>query len=398
MTAESPHAPCAAEAPWWFSGRAGPPAVWNERGAWIGDDACRACHAAESEGFAGNAHAAVMRPGPGLGCEACHGPAGRHRDAPETPGLVDAFAKLDARAAEERCVRCHFESLRARGVRGAHARVTAVTCTACHAAHHEAPAAAPAPSELAPAAGACARCHAEAIRAHLRSDHGALVSGPGARGCEVCHGPGEEHVRASGRPGTIRVPAPPEQDGLCRDCHRGSPALARWDSSDHARAGVACAACHTLLGDPLEPASRRELRVCGGCHAAEAAEFRLPNRHPLPEGTMACSSCHDVHGGRSTPFSRRALDDRCVSCHPGTAGPFVFEHEADRTEGCGACHAPHGSPNRRLLTVWPVRDLCLQCHPATPPNHDLSSFSPFLECARCHTEVHGSDIDPLLFR
>ena len=84
--------------------------------------------------------------------------------------------------------------------------------------------------------------------------------------------------------------------------------------------------------------------------------------------------------------------------HHHTAGPFVFEHEAGRIDGCGACHAPHGSPNHRLLKMWPVRELCLSCHPVTPPSHNMAPFSPFRECATCHTEVHGSNLDPRLFR
>jgi DmsE family decaheme c-type cytochrome len=318
----------------------------------------------------------------------------------ETMGLVDAFGSLDRRAIEERCARCHLDDLRVRGEHGPHAAIRSHSCTGCHVIHQGAPAAERAvPAAKGPlVAQACTMCHEEAIEAHLRSDHAALIVGPGAGGCEACHGPPEAHLKNPEAKGAIKKPTRQEQEVLCQSCHQVHPSLGRWKASAHAGHEIGCLACHDLLGDKRRPLRRQEMTRCGGCHPAEAAEFRLPNHHPVPEGAMSCSSCHDPHGGRAASLYRRHEDERCLECHPAMAGPFVFEHEADRTEGCAACHRPHGSPNRRLLTVWPVRNLCLQCHAVTPLNHDISSFSPFLECARCHTEVHGSDIDRFLFR
>jgi DmsE family decaheme c-type cytochrome len=152
----------------------------------------------------------------------------------------------------------------------------------------------------------------------------------------------------------------------------------------------------------VEPASADphadETALCARCHESAVAEFRLPNRHPVLEGDMSCTDCHDVHGDRPGVLANRRLQQRCEECHAGTVGPFVHEHEAGRIDGCAACHQPHGSPNRLLLTMTPVRDLCLSCHPSTPATHTLAGFSPFLECAQCHTEVHGSDLSPRLFR
>jgi predicted CXXCH cytochrome family protein len=47
---------------------------------------------------------------------------------------------------------------------------------------------------------------------------------------------------------------------------------------------------------------------------------------------------------------------------PEKRGPFVFEHQCVKVEGCGICHDAHGSPNRLLLPYRGVRRLCIQCH------------------------------------
>jgi predicted CXXCH cytochrome family protein len=60
-----------------------------------------------------------------------------------------------------------------------------------------------------------------------------------------------------------------------------------------------------------------------------------------------------------------------------------------------ACHDPHGSTNRRMLTHATMRPLCLQCHPDTP--HDMSKRK-FDNCIACHSEIHGSDYDKAMRR
>src|SRR5689334_8035143 len=52
--------------------------------AYVGADACAACHDAQAASFASTIHAQVLderRPESERGCEACHGPGGAHADA-----------------------------------------------------------------------------------------------------------------------------------------------------------------------------------------------------------------------------------------------------------------------------------------------------------------------------
>jgi len=57
---------------------------------------------------------------------------------------------------------------------------------------------------------------------------------------------------------------------------------------------------------------------------------------------------------------------------------------------------PHGSPNPRMLTRRDVSLLCLECHVDVPAFHDISRPR-YKNCQNCHTAVHGSNRDPLLF-
>jgi DmsE family decaheme c-type cytochrome len=103
-------------------------------------------------------------------------------------------------------------------------------------------------------------------------------------------------------------------------------------------------------------------------------------------------------------------DSACVKCHSDKQGPFIYEHAPVKTEGCQACHTPHGSTNPKLLTRNTVKFLCLECHsntpgtpaeqgigPGTPSFHNLS-LPRFQNCTTCHAMIHGSNASPVYFR
>lgn len=249
---------------------------------------------------------------------------------------------------------------------------------------------------------ACASCHDEVARGFRATVH-ARAARDGS--CESCHGAGGAHAEG-GDAGLIRrfgpsIPAAVRTAG-CLACHVRDPHGRTWAGSDHAIASLACDDCH----DPHRPAGRTPLlrtaepELCYGCHATVRAQFQLTERHPLENGSIRCSDCHDPHApsdrGRLAGFKQGA----CLDCHTEYRGPWVFEHESVAVEGCTACHAPHGSTNRHLLTYQRVGDLCLQCHPGQPFFHVVVDgngrrTTGFNDCTRCHTEIHGSNNDAL---
>jgi len=340
--------------------------------------------------FAATAHAPLRESEePGWGCDACHGPGWDHSDS-KLPEDIERPETLAAAETAELCSRCHFETLRVLDAAGRHAGADRAACTDCHAIHG--PPEQAAGENLDTVAG-CAGCHPDAVAVHQASLHRHWFAWGGTIACMSCHG---EEVQAHAEdPEAVHLERPrgAELEAHCVTCHeeRGP----RWQGTIHEAGGLACLDCH----EPFDDTGSRAAEHCLDCHPASRAEFQLPYHHPLEEGAVACSDCHDPHddGGRGV-FAGRRLARRCEECHSRETGPFVFSHEAGRLDGCGACHEAHGSPNPKLLRMWPLRDLCLSCHPATPANHDQRSFSPFRECITCHVEIHGSDLDRRYFR
>ena len=382
---------------------------------YVGKDGCLDCHKDRVRTLAGSFHASLQEKGnPSTGCEECHGPGLEHVGYADERGIRHPV-KAPREESNTVCLRCHAAVLE-RPVAGHRTWVDArkVACASCHLVHfargdraaaHERPAAA-AMADLE-AAGAkplaaelCLKCHPDAHPDMARSGHRDLMAGE--KSCGECHGNGSLHAAAGGLENLILLPTKQdaaEADRTCIACHEEAerPLLA-WTCSEHRRENVACVACH----DPNAAQGRTLLKedpaLCVDCHGDVGAEFRLPFRHRVPEGTMKCADCHDPHGNEAGLHRLELTRDACVRCHPEKGGPFVYDHTAKTLEGCTVCHRPHGSPNKRLLETREVRTLCLSCHPDLPLSHDQKPGSVYRDCMRCHVEIHGSDVNPRLHR
>jgi len=252
------------------------------------------------------------------------------------------------------------------------------------------------------AANPCADCHGEQVTASSRGPH-AGIAGRETRFCESCHANAVKHL-ASGSAADIRGKvalrkwSAKEKAMACLSCHRGQ--IPAWEGTPHARSKeVSCWSCHGDAGHDAKgnPVARRGETACASCHVEQVSQFRRVYHHPVPEGRMSCASCHDVHGKDAA--ATRRIEAKCLSCHPEAAGPYVFPHRA-LEDGCSSCHTPHGSVNRGLLRTA-GNGTCLSCHvqsnfPAVgnvPHNRMLQGGG---KCLDCHSEVHGSNVDPLM--
>ncbi len=193
------------------------------------------------------------------------------------------------------------------------------------------------------------------------------------------------------------APAVAAEEASCGACHPVEGEL-HGASRLHRAPGVEdCVLCHAPHGPDLEAMPPVPAASCESCHAEVVASFRLPFSHPLGVG-IACTSCHPPHGDRPRALREHVRHAACVGCHVEKAGPYLFEHEADRTLLCLACHLPHGSSNRRLLTHASSRSLCMSCHEDLDAIHRQNPIFPFRECLQCHAEVHGSNWSGEFFR
>jgi predicted CXXCH cytochrome family protein len=236
----------------------------------------------------------------------------------------------------------------------------------------------------------CKTCHEEMYKNFETTPHFATTldskKGPEWHGCEACHGPGKEHVEGGGDKSkifTFKGASAQDSSARCLDCHSPHHALEKQ-----------------YLMKEQQP------QVCYGCHLEVKPDFSRAFHHRVNEGLIACSNCHNPHGGFLTRQLRStaAQDLVCFNCHTDKAGPFAFEHAAVKTEGCVACHAPHGSSNPRLLKRSNINLLCMECHtltvdsaaPAIPSFHNQAQK--YQACTLCHVAVHGSNSDRFLFK
>ena len=275
----------------------------------------------------------------------------------------------------------------------------------------------------------CRTCHPDVWLNFNRNPHFKSVAmgnqAPEKTGCEGCHGAGGNHVAAKGGKATIKafsVMTPGQALDTCLTCHSKDISRANIRKSAHTEADVACNTCHSVH-KPATPKfllAKQQTQLCYTCHADVRAQFEMPSKHRVNEGAVQCSDCHNPHGafaetwrtgtGTAMLTNARENEQPCLKCHIDKRGPFVFEHEPVRVEGCATCHQPHGSTNAKLLRRPVVFTVCLECHngggtfgrqangvQAQTSSHNLQDPK-YQRCVLCHVKIHGSNSDSNFLR
>jgi DmsE family decaheme c-type cytochrome len=254
----------------------------------------------------------------------------------------------------------------------------------------------------------CITCHEDVYKKHFENTPHYKTALDEGHGCESCHGPGSAHVEGGGDTSKIvsfSHLSKEEASNRCLNCHGDSHEHRNFSGSMHSTNDVGCLDCHSVheAKEPEHLLVRSQPALCYGCHLSAKAEFARPYRHRVNEGLVQCADCHNVHGTTSLRQARTlpSGDAVCFKCHADKQGPFIFEHVPVKTEGCGACHTPHGSTNPRLLRVVQVNLLCLQCHSfpgqgPSGPSHNLASQ--YQACTLCHQAIHGSNASNVFFK
>ncbi len=260
----------------------------------------------------------------------------------------------------------------------------------------------------------CRTCHEDAGKTFDKGPHWKTLSdkhhGPQWQGCESCHGPGKTHAESADPDKIIRFAglSREESSKRCLTCHEFGEEHANFLRSEHLKNNVGCVDCHSAHHPQVQARLLRASQpgMCYSCHLEKKADFSKPFHHKVNEGLLQCTDCHNPHGGFLTRQLRatNAQDTLCFNCHTDKAGPFAFEHAPVKTEGCVSCHAPHGSPNPRLLNRANTNLLCLECHtltvdvsaPGIPSFHNQAQK--YQACTLCHTSIHGSNSDHFFFK
>lgn len=283
----------------------------------------------------------------------------------------------------------------------------------------------------------CKACHEDQFNSFSDTKHAKLAnltSWKGkVQGCESCHGPGKDHIENGGDKTKIisfKNKNSKEISESCLTCHSGKESHNNFRRGEHWRNDVGCTDCHTAHGpdhgnskadsitqiadvtrqNPNNATSAMlkssEPQLCISCHSETKSQFSKPFHHKVLEGTMKCSDCHNAHGGFEAKQTKLSVgaDAACIKCHSDKQGPFAFEHAPIKTEGCSACHTPHGLSNPRMLKRSSIRQLCIECH-TTISDVDAGVQAPhnqstvrYQNCTTCHAKIHGSNSSGVFFR
>ena len=256
----------------------------------------------------------------------------------------------------------------------------------------------------------CQSCHAASYDSWSKSLHFRTAfdtrGGPSKQGCQACHGPAAAHIADPSNTSQLFLferASPGEANTQCLACHASAI------NSLHAQSGVSCVACHSAHHYQTREFMlvKSEPELCFTCHPSQKHLFNMLSHHRVNEGIILCTDCHNPHGPYQPKEGRSSADQDalCFKCHADHRGPFVFEHEAVKAEGCPSCHVAHGGPNRHMLKASSVNALCLSCHTASAvrhapgiPNLENEAAMHYQACTGCHTRVHGSNANAWYFK
>ena len=285
----------------------------------------------------------------------------------------------------------------------------------------------------------CLHCHNSAGEQISRTAHAdtpqwraanALSKTGTSTNCEGCHGSGKAHAEAeleaerneTKNPDAkklifdfdLKNTTPEAINKRCLTCHASGPTHLNSANSFHRQNEISCVNCHSPhhAGTSEKLLVKAQPELCYTCHLQQKSQFNMPFRHRVNEGLIQCTDCHNQHGTGGAWESSNGLtrqvrtsasgDFVCFKCHADKQGPFVFEHAVVKTEGCAACHIPHGGANPHMLKYSNVGLLCLSCHTAAAFGHapimDPQMSTQQNACSMCHVQIHGSNFNNDLLR
>lgn len=172
---------------------------------------------------------------------------------------------------------------------------------------------------------------------------------PQGTGCQRCHGPGADHIRAAlnVRPSQEiqakiinprRLPAE-ERDSVCFQCHM-LPAVSivgarKFDRSDYSFRPGQKLSEYLVHVETTEADTRSEDKFEINHHGYR---FWQSQCYQKSAGQLACISCHDPHIKPESMSFRKTVSAKCLNCHQQAS---QLHKQAIDTEGdCVTCHMP----------------------------------------------------------
>jgi DmsE family decaheme c-type cytochrome len=282
--------------------------------SYIGNSACRICHADVWANFYKNPHyktiASGKNPPERTGCEGCHGPGAAHIDAGGGRDTIPrAFSLLGPKQTLDACLTCHAPDFEKANIRRSEHTLNDVTCTNCHSIHHSTT-----PKYLLAKTQheMCYGCHA-GVRAQFEMPAKHRVN-EGFMECSDCHNPHGAFAptwRMSNRPRMVEQVLLNKEP--CLKCHPDKSGPFVYEHPPVRVEG--CEICHYPHGSTNTRLLRRPVvfTLCLGCHNGSGfgtrnngVDLAVPPHNLLDPRYQLCTTCHvRIHGSNADQFFLR---------------------------------------------------------------------------------------------
>ena len=230
----------------------------------------------------------------------------------------------------------------------------------------------------------CNKCHEGIVPKSPKSSHKVVTEG----NCVKCHDP---HASKN------KFVLLKSGNDLCFDCHKNIGNAVVKAKFKHNPVEKGCVNCH----DPHASAKGKYLlkddliALCLSCHKTDRPNFSKQHMNYSVEKSD-CSSCHDAHGSDKAgilfdnvhaPVANKA----CTQCHEASTSPDALKTKKTGFELCRGCHTNmmNDTFNKNRIH-WPLVDKvgCLNCHaPHASPQKKLLMGDMKSVCGKCHIDT-----------
>lgn len=268
----------------------------------------------------------------------------------------------------------------------------------------------------------CARCHVTGVRtqrAEGRDDPRPLpfmssthyVPEPddegwadGAVGCEMCHGPGREHVASVERVGVEAY-----RKGLADGTK--APTIYDGNRASHKHQLDLCGQCHNFFTedpvtwkpgpqgfsrDPLyaplqlTPGNVGFQFYADGSDMSPCTVIKIYGRSKMGAEQIGCSKCHDPHGTDHWADLTLSVEDNalCITCHePYATEAAQTAHSRHATDSAGnRCHECHMPRHMRFSNGIHTMSKRIPSHAFSIPTGEQLPGGPPPSCNVCHVD------------
>ena len=205
----------------------------------------------------------------------------------------------------------------------------------------------------------CAPCHTSHLRLNKSGSPGEYEFLEGGIDCEMCHGPGENHIRAinsGAKAGNakgygvqdFRRTTARDFVAICSQCHAQSAVRQPGPLGEVNYPAAGAAFPPKYVSRPYGELARRAFYKDGRFRETTFIAEAFRRSACFRKGQAHCGSCHQPHapGAASNPVSLKFsgdTDQMCLQCHGKFAGAITAHtHHPAAAEAsrCVACHMP----------------------------------------------------------